>query len=62
MDEGGRIYVECGGKVYEAMVTAGEDGSLGFSLWLPAESPAPTALLCYNDGILCSYELILEDK
>ncbi len=62
MDDGSRIYAECGGVVYEAMVTADEDGSLGFSLWLPAEGQTPTALLCCNDGILCSYELILEDK
>lgn len=60
VDDGSSVYVQCGGNVFEAMVTA--DEALGFSLWLPADGLAPTAVLCYDDGILCSYELILEDK
>ena len=60
MDEGSRVYAQCEGRVFEAMVTA--ETELGFSLWLPVESSAPAALLCYDNGILCSYELLLEDK
>ncbi len=57
-DAGSRVYVSCGGAVYEACVLRGEGQESCFSAWMYTDAQ-PGAVLCCNNGVLTAYRAVL---
>ena len=57
-DAGAPVYLLCAGHWYECCLLGGDNGSSGFSAWLPSDAGTPERAAAYLDGEAATFSCI----